>query len=374
VLQLVNAMARGGTEQLLLDIVRNLDMSAFEVDIAYLDDEPTELVHEFAQAGCSTYWLHGHGRLHFGWVTELRHLVRHRRIDLVHAHFPYSAVGARVGFALGGPPVLYTEHGTWRFYRDRRLVYWSNLLTYGLNAAVLAVSGEVARSIQYPRPFGFLHMPPVRTLYHGIDVKAVEGWRSTARSFRREFNIGEHASVIGSVANFRAVKGHRYLPEAFAHVREQVPDAILVLVGRGQLEPQLRTLADRLGLDGSVVFTGYREHAAKIVAAFDVFALPSLNEGLPIALLEALALGKPCVATAVGGVPEIVTHGVHASLVEPGDGRALATALTRLLRDDSLRQRYASAALERAAAFDVRSTVRALEEIYIGLGQGHAGS
>ena len=150
---------------------------------------------------------------------------------------------------------------------------------------------------------------------------------------RAELGIPEHAPVVGNVANFKAAKDHPTLLQAAARVRERVPEVRFLLIGQGPLEPETRRLAADLGLDGTVVFTGFRTDAHRLLAALDVFTLSSTYEGLPIALIEAMALGRPAVVTRVGGVPEVLHDGAQGLLVPPRDPAALADGLLRLLGD-----------------------------------------
>jgi glycosyltransferase involved in cell wall biosynthesis len=173
--------------------------------------------------------------------------------------------------------------------------------------------------------------------------------------------------VVGNVANFKAAKDHPTLLAAAARVRERVPEVRFVLIGRGPLEPATRRLAAELGLVGTVVFTGFRTDAHRLLAALDVFALSSTYEGLPIALIEAMALGRPAVVTRVGGVPEVLGDGAQGLLVPPRDPAALADGLLRLLGDPGLRDRMGAAARARAADFDIRKAVRRMEQVYAGL-------
>lgn len=169
---------------------------------------------------------------------------------------------------------------------------------------------------------------------------------------------------MGTVANFKEHKGLQYLLRSAVLVRAAVPDVRVVLVGRGPLEGELRRMTRELGLDGAVVFAGFREDAPQVAGTFDVFVLPSLHEGLAIALIEAMALGRPAVVTSAGGLPEVLEHGREGFMVSPRDPRALADALVALLRDTALRERFGQAARERAAAFDIRTAVRRMEEVY----------
>ena len=130
------------------------------------------------------------------------------------------------------------------------------------------------------------------------------------------------------------------------------------------MEEEIRRLADELALNGTVVVAGYREDAPAVASVFDLFALPSVHEGLSIALIEAMALGKPAVVSNVGGLPEVVRHGVEGLLVPPADPVALADGIVRLLSDATVRARMGAAAKARAASFDIRGAVRRWEEIY----------
>jgi glycosyltransferase involved in cell wall biosynthesis len=213
-------------------------------------------------------------------------------------------------------------------------------------------------------------MPPVETLHHGLDPAAVAAWGGDgeagggAARVRAELGIPEGVPVVGNIANFKAAKDHATLLRAAAKVRGELPEVRFVLVGQGPLEPQARRLAAELGLDGTVVFAGFRTDAPKLAAAFDVFALSSTYEGLPIALIEAMALGRPAVVTGVGGTPEVVEDGAQGVVVPPRDPGALAGGLLRLLGDTGLRAKMGAMARERAFDFDIRTAVGRMEQVY----------
>jgi glycosyltransferase involved in cell wall biosynthesis len=206
-------------------------------------------------------------------------------------------------------------------------------------------------------------MPPVETVYHGLDPAAVRRWQSSD-GVREEFGIAKDAPVVGMVGNFRAGKGHAILLEAAVRVRRAIPDVRFVLVGHGPLESNVRRRVQQLGLDGTVVFTGARDDAPRVTGAFDLFALPSLSEGLAIALIEAMALGKPAVVTRVGGLTEVMENRKQGLVVEAGDPETFAEAILTLLRDAPLRQKLGEAARLRATDFDIRKAVRRHEQVY----------
>jgi glycosyltransferase involved in cell wall biosynthesis len=176
--------------------------------------------------------------------------------------------------------------------------------------------------------------------------------------------VADDDVVIGTVANLRATKGYPDLLAAARRVIDRLPSVRFVAVGRGPLEHDLRARHAELGLGDRFVFLGYRDDAVRAMSAFDVFCLPSHHEGLPVALMEALALGLPIVATRVGGVDELVTDGVEAVLVPPGEPDLLADALESLARDPQRRTAMASHARDRAQTLDADAAVRAVEAVY----------
>lgn len=358
VLLLIKGLGRGGAEQLLVSASRHLDTGRFRYEVAYLLPWKDALVGALGAAGLPAHCLDG-GR-GVGWVGRLRDLVRDRRFDVVHAHSPIPAVAARAALPRAVRNV-YTEHNLWPRYH--RATYWANLLTFGRNDHVFAVSDEVRASIRYPRALNGLRRPPVETLYHGLDWSAIPPAASRDEA-RAELGIPADAAVVGTVGNLTPKKDHATLLAAAAELRRSVPDLRVVVVGTGPLENDLRRRCRELDLDDTVLLTGFRQDALRLMGAFDVFVLSSRYEGLPIALLEAMAVGLPVAVTRVGGNAEVVTDGTEGTLVPAGDPRRLAEAVSRLLGDGPLRRRLGEAARRRAAGFDIRAAVRRMEDVY----------
>lgn len=362
ILLVIKGLGRGGAEQLLVNAARYLNTDEFQYDVAYLLPKLDMLAGDLERLGLRVYCLGGTER--GVWMARLHTLVRKLNANIVHTHSPYAAVGARLVCKWpGGPRVMHTEHNVWESYHP--LTRKGNLVTFPLNDHVFAVSDHVRRSIRYPPVFRLLPMPPVETLYHGLDLESVRAWEPDG--VRQSLGIPEDVPVIGTVANFRVEKGHRYLLEAAVHVRRSYPEARFVLVGQGPLEDALRRQVRQMQLEGNVVFTGARNDAPRLTASFDVFVLPSIFEGLSIALIEALSVGTPSVVTRTGGVIEVVSDGVNAVMVPPRDPIALGEAIVSVLNDPPLRRRLADAGKLRASDFDIRGAVRRTEEAYRGL-------
>ncbi|MGH2735861.1 MAG: glycosyltransferase [Actinomycetota bacterium] len=358
VLLLIKGLGRGGAEQLLVNAARYAH--GYQYQVAYLLAHKNALAEPLRDLGLRVHCLGEPSNT--GWRSRLRTLVDEERIDVVHAHLPYTAIGARISLhGERGPKLVYTEHNMWPRYR--KSTYWANLATFSRNDHVFAVSEHVRDSIRYPAWARGLRMPEVETLYHGPDPAAMEP-SGNAGAARLELGIPDDALVVGTVANFKEHKGHRYLMEAAVEVVEAVPNVRFVLVGVGPLENEIKQRARRLGIQDKVVFAGFRSDVLDLVSWFDVFALPSLHEGLSIALLEAMTLAKPIVATVAGGVPEVLTNDVEGLIVAPGRPTELAHALKTVLKDEPMRRRMGSASKRRAADFDIRKAVARMEDVY----------
>jgi len=369
VLMLTKGLGRGGTERLVTGTLRHIDRTKFRVEVAYLLPWKDAFVEQVRAEGIPVHCLDAPRATSVGWARRLRRLVRERNLEIVHTHAPLPAVVARLALGLNGPAIVHTEHNLWDRYR--RPTRWANALTYRRNAAVMAVSGGVAESI---RASGSGSVVPVEVVVHGIDIATMHHG-DLARSHARSLldlpagpdgpaGPGAGGPVIGTVGNFTAKKDQACLLDAFATVQAEWRDARLVLVGTGPLEDSLRQRADRLGIGDAVLFTGPRDDVFELLPAFDVFVLSSRFEGLPIALLEAMASGVAPVATRVGGIPEVITDGVDGWLVEPGDPGELAASLTKLVADPETRGNLANAARKRATDFDLAGAVLTIEDVY----------
>jgi len=337
-----------------------VDRDRFDVEACYLLPWKDHLVPELERAGVNATCLDVRRSWDPRWIGRLRRVVAEGRFDVVHAHLPYAAIGARLALRRMGesrPRLVYTEHNTWDRYRPvtRRM----NARTFGMNDAVIAVSDGVASSMRTGADG-----PPVTMIPNGVDA---EGLRSAALSrevARRDLGVPADATVVGTVGGIIAKKGHAALVRAARAVVDVHPHARFVFVGLPIDPERVRAEIERGGLGDRVMLAGYREEAARLMPAFDVYCLPSRFEGMPVSLLEAMALGIPAVATAVGGVPEVVTDGQDAMLVPPDDPGALSAALIALLGDPVRRRAMGEAAARTAERFSLREMVRRTEAVY----------
>lgn len=362
VLWLAKGLGLGGAERLLSLAATHVDRERFRVELAYLLPWKDAFVEEVRDAGVPVHCLAGGRVSDPRWVARLRHLVRSRDVRLVHTHSPVPAIAARTALARPMPAVVHTEHNVWSRYRRPTRV--ANAVTYGRNAAVIAVSDGVAESVRRPAWAPWLRLPPVQVLHHGIDERRVCSGPHARAEARDVLGLADDEQVVGTVANFTPKKDQRSLLASTARLAASQRRLRVVLVGSGPLEDDLRAQVRREGLASRVLFTGSRDDVQRLLPAFDVFVLSSLHEGLPIALLEAMAAGLPVVATHVGGVPEAMTDGREGYLVSPRDVDALTAAIATLLDDPGLGARMGAEGMGTAARFSIAEAVRATEDLY----------
>jgi glycosyltransferase involved in cell wall biosynthesis len=361
VLYLIKGLGLGGAERLLEQQVQHRDRGLVEPAVAYVLPGKSTLAPRLEAEGCRPVrCLGGGSSWDPRWVVRLRRMIHSHHFDLIHVHSPLVAVGARLAVRSlprsRRPRIVVTEHNVWPSHA--RLTRLADRLTAGRSEVHLAVSAAVQESL-----------PPrirrrTRVVRHGVDTAAVRRAGAGSRAERARLGVRDDEILIGTVANLRATKGYPDLLEAARSVVDRIPNARFVAVGRGPAEADLRERQARLGLGTRFEFLGFRAAAVPVMAAFDIFCLPSHHEGLPVALMEALALGLPAVVTRVGGVTELVTDGDDAVVVPSGQPALLADALVSLALDPVRRDAMGRRARARSDGFDASCAERTVEAVY----------
>jgi glycosyltransferase involved in cell wall biosynthesis len=340
-------------------LARTIDRSRLCCQVAYLLPAKDHLVGELAAAGVDSICLDGANPLDLAWAGRLRRLVEADAIDIVHLHAPHPAAVARpVLRAMGRtrPAIVYTEHNGWGTYT--LTTRWANALTYPLDDARLVVSQAALASIPH------LLRGRTEVLVHGVELAEVRAHRKARQQMRAELAVDERTALVVTVANLRADKDYLTLLRAARRALDMGASIRFVAVGQGPLENQIRAEITRLGLGDAFRLLGYRSDALDVLAAADLFTLASRAEGYPVSVMEALALGLPVVATAVGGVAEAVRSSVEGILVPAGRPDSLGDALVDLASDPVRRSQMSLAAGERASSFDIRRATARIEAVY----------
>jgi glycosyltransferase involved in cell wall biosynthesis len=331
---------RGGVEEVVLALLQRLDPSEFRVALA----APQALLDSFAGdlhgVAVDTEAVQADSWARRREVARLSAFIGRVRPHIVNPHlFRSTAVAAPLA-KWHGVRVVETYHGRegWRgsllrggFLPDRIVLRFVD--------RVIAVS-EAARAFLvggkgYPAD-------KIVVVPNGRDLSTFRPGAGRD-ALRKELGLDRGVPIVGVVGRLEAQKGHAYLFEAWPSIMAEFPDARLLVVGDGSLRPRLEARAGQLGVADSVIFAGFRADIPRVLDAVDVLALPSLYEGMPLTAIEASAMGRPVVATAVDGTPEVIREARTGRLVPPADPVALSRAILGLLRDPLAAQRIGRA-------------------------------
>lgn len=342
---------------MLCSLAASLDRTRFRPIVALF--RAGWLQEQCENLGIETHIFPSGGFLQSEWVKTCIRLVRREKVAIIHAHeFDANVHGTLAAF-LARTPIVATIHGKhyyWTALR-RRLAYRA-ISRY---ATVVAVSQDLKDFIEKKVGIG---RERIKVIYNGVTPlpKYSEAERLACRA---EFDIPEGDQIVGVVGSLYPVKGHRFLVEAIPRVLGRFPDTTFLFIGRGELEVPLKEHVQRLGVERKVLFLGLRQDVPRLLSLMDVFALPSLSEGLSMAILEAMTASKPVVATRVGGNPELVLHLETGLLVPSEDSLAFAKGLEQVLGDNALAQRMGLAGRRRAGQyFGLDTMVENYETLY----------
>ncbi|MFI5178555.1 MAG: glycosyltransferase [Vicinamibacterales bacterium] len=373
VVYLTHTLGVGGAEELILNVVTRLPRDRYEPIVCCFENPPGPMGPEIAAHGIPVVplgitpgWRHP-----LAWWTILKYL-RRVRPHVVHTFMlPASLYGRSAAIAAGVPVVVGTEVNIYERKQWHHII--AERLLARASACIVASAESVKRA--YVRQLG-IDPDAVRVVYNAVNWNRLDATETPA-DVRRQLGIPGSRLVVGVVATLQDKKGHRVLLDAFAQT-PALADVWLMLVGDGPLRPSLEAYATTLGLRDRVTFCGTRRDLGNLLPAMDVFALPSLWEGLPLALILAMGAGRPVVATRLAGIPEVVTDGDSGLLVEPGDSAAIGAALARLCGDAALRARMGGAAraavLERFGADAYSEAVTRIYDEFLARRMVHAES
>jgi glycosyltransferase involved in cell wall biosynthesis len=359
VLSLIDIATRhGGAERFAIGLAIHLPRDRFEPWICSTRGTDAGTARELDELGIRHVTLGRRARWDVHHMVGLATLLRRERFDILHAHkFGSNVWGTLIGRACGVPVVIAHEH-TWS-YEGNPLRAWLDGRVVGrLATRFVAVSQADAE-----RMVSIEAVPREKILV----IPAAAWWprpASTSGDLRAELGLGADTPLVAVAAVLRPQKALSVMLESHALVLARLPDAHLVIAGAGECRAALEQLASQLGLDGHVHFLGHRDDVDSILQAADVAALSSDYEGTPVVIAEGMAARTPLVATAVGGVPDIVEDGRSGLLVPPRDPLALANALTRLLTDPAERTRIAERAATRLNSFTIEAIAARFADLY----------
>lgn len=290
-------------------------------------------------------------------IGALRWVIDAHDIQVIHANSFNTALFVRAAREDRSVPIIMSAHGAWRAWKKPVLArVLGSTADYVVGCSAQVMADLVRNGLPAQR---------ARAICNGIEFPQASVTAAERADTRRELGCDADRPLILGVGRLANQKGFAHLLEAMVYVRRVVPAARLAIAGDGELATELRALAERLDLGHSVCFLGARSDVPRLLAAADIFCLPSLDEGLPLAILEAMAHRLPVVATRVGGVAEAVLDGRTGWLVPPADPVLLASRLVALLDDGPRREAMGLAGWAHAAAnFTLDRMVSQFECLY----------
>jgi len=372
VCQVITMLELGGAQGLAIDTVERLDRARFSPMLAA---GPGGILDERARrvAGTRFFTIQhlvreirpGHDLRAFG---ELVALFRRERPDIVHTNSSKAGILGRFAAALAGVPiVVHTVHGwgfhPWQSKREHALYVLAEQAAARVTTRLVAVSEANARAGARE---GIAPFEAFEIIRPGIHSERFVAARRTG-ALRRELGLSDGTPLVGMVGCLKPQKAPLDFVHAAARALHEGPAAHFVLVGDGILRPEVERAVEATGLSGRFHLLGWRRDPEVVVGDLDIFVLSSLHEGLPMVVPEAMAAGKPVIATAVDGTPEAVRDGATGLLVRPRDPGGLGEAIAALLASPERRRQLGDAGASLASEWDIGEMVRQHERLYLRL-------
>lgn len=353
-MQLVHALEFGGAERLAATISASLPRDRFSASVCGLFGGEGPLAAELRRRNVPHFYQEAEKKGKPSLFADLFRLFRRERVDIVQVHGAYGLMHGIVPATLAGVKVVYTEHAKQSILRVRSIGLAARHLPRCV-AKTVCVSEDLR--VFFRDTLGVADKR-LRVVYNGIDADRF-------RADREPFTAGSGEVVIGCVARLTEAKDHDNLLTAFAAARRAHANLRLMIVGDGELRSAVEKRIAALGIAGHVDMLGGRDDVPQLLARMDVFVLSSKREGFPVAILEAMAAGRPVVATDVGGVTEVVSSGSDGIVVPPEDAGALADALVGLVNDPAAARRMGQRGMERVrSSFDARVVIRQYADLF----------
>jgi len=355
------AGALHGAGRFYATILPRLDVTRFQATLCVLRKEES-LQRYFASAPFSVHYLE-RGRFDPLTLFDLIRLIQREQINILHLHgYGASNFGRLAGLLTGVPRIVHAHDEDRRYPWHQRL---ADAVLSPVTSQAIAVSGTVKAACVRKRK---IPAERIVVLHNGVPLQEFMPTVSVQRERKREqLGIALFDKVVGAVGGLREEKGIAFLLKSAAQVLRVFPRVGFLIVGDGPLRAQCEALTARLDISKNIVFAGFREDIPAILPLLDVMVMPSLTEGSPMALLEAMAAGRAIVASRVGGIPEILEDQRTALLVPPKESEVLSQAILELLANPSKALYLGDNAAQEATKYDVKTVIKRIEGIYAAL-------
>ena len=304
-------------------------------------------------------------------LCDLVRIIKTEKPDVVHTHTSKAGILGRMAAKIARVPrIVHTPHGHVFFGHFGPILSRMFLRVERLFA--LLTDRVVALTDRESRDYTDLNVYPADKLvqiHSGVDIEKFKQVPVSAVEKKRSLGLDRNGIVVGFIGWLLPIKGPMHLLKAMEDVWQDHDDTSLVFIGKGDLDVDLRAEALKTGANGRVNFLGWRNDIDEIMPLFDIFVLPSLNEGMGRVLVEAMAAGKPIVASNVGGIPDLVQHDHNGLLVPPGDEKALAAGIKQLINDPEKAKMMGQRGRELCHQFSLEAMIEKIDALYMGLSQ-----
>lgn len=359
ILHLIVELSIGGAQSALLRLLKHLDRQRFEPQVACYYNGDGVVARQIRANGIPVIDLGMSGKYRIDAFWRFYRLLRTQRPTILHTWMFHANISGRLIGKLAGVPLIISSERT--MGQEGIFRRWVDRSTVGLTNSVVCVSQSVSRFAQ--DTIG-LPVSKLTVIPNGIDLDQYDQLLSQGEA-RGKFNLPKEALIVGAIGRPRPVKGYLYLVEAFARLADTYPAACLVFIGNGPDRPNLIDKVRSLGLEDRVIFLDDQTDIPGLLPAIDILAVPSLYEGMPNVVIEAMAAGVPVVATNVGGTQEVIINGETGILVPPQDANALSEGISSLLQKPDLRRQIGLSGQQRAYKFyNIQNTVQQTQLLY----------
>jgi len=362
VLQAIRQGQVGGGESHILSLVKHIDKNRFEpVVLAFTDGQ---MMTELKNIGVDNFVISSNKAFDFAKWKQVKALMQEEKIDLVHIHGTRATSNIYWAAKNLNLPIIYSIHG-WSFHDDQSAfikkarIFFENWITKKTNCNI-----SVSSSNQRTGKDNIPHFES-EVIYNGIDLEKFNPKSNERKNIRKQLNIADNAVVICFIGRMTLQKDPLTLIKAFKKVAEKNPNAVLLIVGDGDMKEEAMQLATELNIANKIIFENFRTDVADILFSSDIYCLPSLWEGFPIGLLEAMAMCKPVIATKVDGSVEIIRNNINGVLIDPQNKQMLIESINNLISNKNLRTQLGIAARETIVKdFDVCKMTKKIEAVY----------
>jgi len=382
VIHIITRLDKGGSAENTFITVRDLDKARYDVVLIKGTSPPGnlgDLETEAAQANMTA------AREHQVRLICLRHLVRdlkpfsdviaffsllniirREKPHIVHTHTSKAGIlGRWAAWFCRVPIIVHTPHGHifWGYFNpwQTRLFILLERWTARITTAIVTLTPQEKEDHLH---FGIAPEKKFKIIHSGVDIERYIRPVVDIKEIRKSLNLPDGSFVVGTLGRLTPIKGHIHLLKAAENILPGRPDTFFVFVGEGELHDDLHKFAAKAGIAENVRFPGWRADVESVLSVFDVFVFPSLNEGMGKAIVEAMAIGKPVIASDVGGIPALVVQGENGILVPPADSKALAEAIMALYANPEKRAELGERGREKALAYSSEAMLNKISRLY----------